>query len=407
MKKRIDWREVGGAPLVGVNGVGFISHGRSDALAIENAIRRASRRGAAPTSPTRSPLAVAPVRGAPRARRTARRRRAAVPTPAPRRAARRLIRRRKTCARSSPAPARTRPRRSSRTRSSRSWSRRATTGSSSGPASASAASPRPSEATSDLALQASHARARDGEARSRRTSRRSSSAPSRPTTRSRPPRRCCRASWATRRRSPSTSPPRAPARSTRSSIADRFVATGAVKNALVVGADTLTRITDWTDRNTCILFGDGAGAMVLKPDRRSAPRRPHDAPPHRRLARADPATSRAAGRSDPITREGRPREAHYVKMNGREVFKVAVRALEESCREVLAAEKLTPGDVTYVIAHQANKRILDATLDAARDPRLEVLDEPREVRQHLGGERADDARRGEPRRLVQAGRRRS
>ena len=78
-------------------------------------------------------------------------------------------------------------------------------------------------------------------------------------------------------------------------VADRFVASGAVKNALVVGVDTLTRITDWTDRNTCILFGDGAGAMVLKPTRRRAARRPHDPPPHRRLARPDPATSRAAG----------------------------------------------------------------------------------------------------------------
>ena len=80
------------------------------------------------------------------------------------------------------------------------------------------------------------------------------------------------------------------------SVADRFVASGAVKNALVVGADALTRITDWTDRNTCILFGDGAGAMVLKPT--DDPRRGilHDAPARRRLATSRSCSSRAAAR---------------------------------------------------------------------------------------------------------------
>jgi 3-oxoacyl-[acyl-carrier-protein] synthase-3 len=150
------------------------------------------------------------------------------------------------------------------------------------------------------------------------------------------------------------------------SVADRYVASGAVKNALVVGADTLTRITDWTDRNTCILFGDGAGAMVLKPT---------DDPSRGILTtrlHSDgslvPILFQPGGGSrEPISEKVLREKSHFVKMNGREVFRVAVRALEESCREVLAAEKLTPNDVTYVIAHQANKRILDATLH-----RLEV-----------------------------------
>jgi len=143
--------------------------------------------------------------------------------------------------------------------------------------------------------------------------------------------------------------------------ADRFVATGAVKNALVVGVDALTRITDWTDRNTCILFGDGAGAMVLKPT---------DDPKRGLLTtrlHADGSQvgilyQPGGGSKEPISDKVVKDRSHFVKMNGREVFKVAVRALEDSCREVLAAEKLTPGDVTWVIAHQANKRILDATL---------------------------------------------
>jgi 3-oxoacyl-[acyl-carrier-protein] synthase-3 len=144
-------------------------------------------------------------------------------------------------------------------------------------------------------------------------------------------------------------------------IADRFVASGAVRNALVIGVDTLTRITDWSDRNTCILFGDGAGAMVLKPT--DDPRRGLGTTRlHADGAHVPILYQPGGGSKEPISRKVVDEKSHYVKMNGREVFKVAVRALEENCREVLAAEKLAPGDVTWVIAHQANKRILDATL---------------------------------------------
>jgi 3-oxoacyl-[acyl-carrier-protein] synthase-3 len=150
------------------------------------------------------------------------------------------------------------------------------------------------------------------------------------------------------------------------SVADRFVASGSVKNALVVGVDVLTRICDWTDRNTCVLFGDGAGAMVLRPT--DDPKRGILTTKLHTDGSLVPILYQPGGGSrDPISEKVIREKSHFVKMNGREVFKVAVRALEESCREVLAAEKLTPGDVTYVIAHQANKRILDATLE-----RLEV-----------------------------------
>ena len=150
-------------------------------------------------------------------------------------------------------------------------------------------------------------------------------------------------------------------------VADRFVASGAVKNALVVGVDTLTRITDWTDRNTCILFGDGAGAMVLKPS--DDPRRGVLTTRLHSDGSLVPILYQPGGGSrEPISEKVVREKSHYVKMNGREVYKVAVRSLEESCREVLAAEKLTTDDVTYVIAHQANKRILDATLDRLEIP---------------------------------------
>ena len=144
-------------------------------------------------------------------------------------------------------------------------------------------------------------------------------------------------------------------------VADRFIVSGAVKNALVLGADALTRITDWTDRNTAILFGDGAGAMVLKPT--DDPRRGLlNTRLHADGSHVSILLEPGGGSKDPISEKVVRERTHFVKMNGREVFKLAVRALEENCREVLAVEKLSPGDVTYVIAHQANKRILDATL---------------------------------------------
>jgi 3-oxoacyl-[acyl-carrier-protein] synthase-3 len=144
-------------------------------------------------------------------------------------------------------------------------------------------------------------------------------------------------------------------------VADRFVVSGAVKNALVVGADALTRISDWTDRNTCILFGDGAGAMVLAPT--DDPRRGIlTTRLHADGSHVPILFQPGGGSRDPISEKVVRERSHFIKMKGGEVFKLAVRALEETCREVLDLERLAPGDVTHVIAHQANKRILDATL---------------------------------------------
>src|SRR5512143_1666600 len=133
------------------------------------------------------------------------------------------------------------------------------------------------------------------------------------------------------------------------SIADRYVCSGAVRNALVLGAEALTKITDWTDRNTCILFGDGAGAMVLRPTEDSR-RGVSTIRLHADGSYVPILLQPGGGSRDPISEKVVREKSHFVKMNGREVFKVAVRALEDTCREVLAAEKLAPGDVTWVIA---------------------------------------------------------
>ncbi len=150
-------------------------------------------------------------------------------------------------------------------------------------------------------------------------------------------------------------------------VADRFVSTGVIKNALVVGAEILTRIVDWTDRNTCILFGDGAGAFVLKPT--DDPKRGVGAINMHTDGSLWPILHQPAGGSRiPYSQKVLEERTGFLKMNGREVYKVAVRSLEECCREALAANHLTVGDVDYVIAHQANKRILDATLERLEIP---------------------------------------
>jgi 3-oxoacyl-[acyl-carrier-protein] synthase-3 len=132
------------------------------------------------------------------------------------------------------------------------------------------------------------------------------------------------------------------------SVADRYISTGAARKALVVGAELLTRVVDWKDRTTCVLFGDAAGAMVVAP----TPKDEH----HRGIL------------STHIHTDGRLTDiliippGGKVKMNGREVYKVAVRSLEEVTREALAANELQPKDITHVIAHQANLRIIEAVM---------------------------------------------
>jgi len=151
------------------------------------------------------------------------------------------------------------------------------------------------------------------------------------------------------------------------SVADRFVATGAVKRALVVGADMLSRIVDWRDRNSCVLFGDGAGAMVLAPT--DDPRRGVQSIRLHTDGRQWPILNQPGpGTRNVLTQQLLDDRKHYIFMNGREVYKFAVRALPESCREALEACGLTAGDVDHVIAHQANKRILDATLERLELP---------------------------------------
>ena len=134
--------------------------------------------------------------------------------------------------------------------------------------------------------------------------------------------------------------------------ADAFIKSGQHKKALVVGAEVFSRILDWNDRGTCVLFGDGAGAVVLAADTKPGI--------HACVLRAD--GSHAGMLSVPGnvcggTVVGSP----FLQMNGQAVFKFAVKVLEESARETVAAAGMALEDIDWLIPHQANVRILDAT----------------------------------------------
>jgi 3-oxoacyl-[acyl-carrier-protein] synthase III len=135
-------------------------------------------------------------------------------------------------------------------------------------------------------------------------------------------------------------------------IADRMVAGGMVRNALVVGAEIYSRILDWKDRGTCVLFGDGAGAVVLVPAREPGILSAHlHADGHYKDILCVP------GQVDRGGVTGTP----FVHMDGHAVFKFAVKVLAEVANEALAANRMTTADIDWLIPHQANIRIMDAT----------------------------------------------
>ena len=142
------------------------------------------------------------------------------------------------------------------------------------------------------------------------------------------------------------------------SVAERFVASGDYRAVLLVGAELLSKYTDWRDRTTCVLFGDGAGAVVLTPGEA----------PYGVLAtslRADGSMADfihvpAGGTREPASEKTVAERRHFIRMRGNETFKMAVRSMEETSRGVLERAGLTTQDVQLFIPHQANRRIIDA-----------------------------------------------
>jgi 3-oxoacyl-[acyl-carrier-protein] synthase-3 len=144
------------------------------------------------------------------------------------------------------------------------------------------------------------------------------------------------------------------------SIADNFVKTGMFKNVLVLGAETLSRIMNYEDRQTCILFGDGAGAAVLSRAPEGSPSRIYSAHLGAQGELGDVLTLTGGGSRIPFSQEVLDKKLHLVQMKGREVFKAAVRALVERCEEALEANHMSVDDLTWVLTHQANVRIIEA-----------------------------------------------
>ncbi|MGB9621155.1 MAG: beta-ketoacyl-ACP synthase III [Brevinematia bacterium] len=143
-----------------------------------------------------------------------------------------------------------------------------------------------------------------------------------------------------------------------SSIAYAYLKSGIFKNILVIGAETLSRITDWQDRNTCVLFGDGAGAAVYTIDNSSSDILAIELGGDGGCA--DLLYMPAGGSRLPASEETVKNRLHFIKMNGRETFKMAVRMMTESVEKVISKANWSKDDIKLVITHQANIRIIDA-----------------------------------------------
>jgi 3-oxoacyl-[acyl-carrier-protein] synthase-3 len=135
-------------------------------------------------------------------------------------------------------------------------------------------------------------------------------------------------------------------------VADSFVRSGQYRNALVIGAEVFSRILDWNDRATCVLFGDGAGAVVLRADERPGV--------HASVLHADGSQAGILAVPGNVC-GGKIVGSPFLTMDGPAVFRFAVRVLDEVARETVARCGMQIGDLDWLIPHQANVRILDAT----------------------------------------------
>jgi 3-oxoacyl-[acyl-carrier-protein] synthase-3 len=155
------------------------------------------------------------------------------------------------------------------------------------------------------------------------------------------------------------------------SIADAFIRSGMHQTVLVVGAEALSRFTDWEDRTTCVLFGDGAGAAVVQ--RHAGKRGILSTHLHSDGAFGDLLHIPGGGAAHPPSHDTVTRKQHYIKMKGNETFKVAVRALEDVVQEALDHNKVKAEDIDLLVPHQANLRIIQAMAKRLEMPMDKVV----------------------------------
>jgi 3-oxoacyl-[acyl-carrier-protein] synthase-3 len=151
----------------------------------------------------------------------------------------------------------------------------------------------------------------------------------------------------------------------------QFIENGKYKKVIVVGVDKMTSILDYQDRTTCVIFGDGAGAVLLEPNTEGLGVQDF-------ILRSDGAgreflVQPAGGSANPPTHETVEKRLHYVKQEGKQVFKFAVTNMAEVSAEIMDKNNLTSDDVDWLVPHQANLRIIDATADRMGLPKEKVM----------------------------------
>jgi 3-oxoacyl-[acyl-carrier-protein] synthase-3 len=155
-------------------------------------------------------------------------------------------------------------------------------------------------------------------------------------------------------------------------VGSQFVQTGTYRNILVIGAETLSRIVDFTDRSTCVLFGDGAGAAIL-----SASSEPNRGLRFVRIyadgTKPTLVYMPAGGSRYPASAKTVAEGMHYMKLNGREIYKFAVVRMQELIQEAMTECRLKPDDVALLIPHQVNQRIIDSAITHMGFPMEKVM----------------------------------
>ncbi|GIX05916.1 MAG: 3-oxoacyl-[acyl-carrier-protein] synthase 3 [Candidatus Poribacteria bacterium] len=143
-------------------------------------------------------------------------------------------------------------------------------------------------------------------------------------------------------------------------VADGLIRSGLYRRILVIAAETLTRFVDWTDRSTCVLFGDAAGAVVVEPASEGQGLLYSKIGAFPQYAQTDILSVPAGGSRKPFSQEVLENREHYIRMQGREVFKIAVSTMPEITLQAIQEAGLQPEAIDWIIPHQANIRITDA-----------------------------------------------
>ncbi len=154
-------------------------------------------------------------------------------------------------------------------------------------------------------------------------------------------------------------------------MATQAIRSGSIENALVIGSETLSRLVNWKDRNTCILFGDGAGAFVLQAS--EEPGGVLSAVMRSDGSGGDLLSVPAGGSKLPTSEETIRQGLHYVQMNGREVYRFATKVMSQATHEAVQAANLTLDDIDLIIPHQANRRIIEAAVKGLNIPLERVM----------------------------------